>query len=644
VTDAGNAFRAGLVIVAGSIIAIVFFFASKKTSLDERNSLSYYAYLTDASGVNAKSLITIAGLQVGEIKNISLRSMRLDEYIPDFEIRALALLGFPPPSPDIRIVQNEDFDSVIAGLIREDKLPSRDEVYEQKIPKETVLDAIKLARSSPIRVARVDFAVNAAEQIPIDTWMKKESLGVLGAKALFLELGSSPAMLKEGERLINVRSMTATDALLAQAGGIVADVKSITKKLDNDIGGITHDIKGITGELNRFVAGDENSKPLNEIYRLVMNDLRRLSNTVESAVRDANRLFKDKDSDFSMLIANVERITRDIAEMTSAGTPATAVQGGDGGALPGPPGAAEQQGDIRATMASVRKMADDLSSVTSQLKSMLGENEEDVAEGVRSLKVTIDELNRSLRSLSEVAGRVERGEGTVGRLLTDERIADKVESAVAGAADLVASITSLETHVDIGTWYNVQRAANTTIVGLRLQPKPDKYYLVEVVDDGGRLERFTERNQDGEVIRESIREEDNQIRITAMYAKKFFDFLVLRVGLIETTGGVGANLFFLDDRIELRSDLFDFRGPRDTLQTDALPSFYLPRWRTVLKAQPIPHLYVSAGVDDVLNSVGPGGLQLYTRQLGYGFDYFFGVGLTFKDDDLRAILPFIPGG
>jgi phospholipid/cholesterol/gamma-HCH transport system substrate-binding protein len=202
----------------------------------------------------------------------------------------------------------------------------------------------------------------------------------------------------------------------------------------------------------------------------------------------------------------------------------------------------------------------------------------------------------------------------------------------------------METHVDIGSWYNFNRGGNTTTVGLKLQPKPDKFYLLEVVDDGGRLESVTERDVQSGTIRESIRQEDNQLRISAMFAKRFFDFLVLRVGLIETTGGVGANIFLWDDRVELRTDLFDFRGPRDTLATDALPELYLPRWRTLVKAQPIPHLYVSAGVDDVLNSVGPSGIHLYDKTTGYGLDYFLGVGLTFQDEDLRSILPFIPGG
>ena len=632
-SDAANAFRAGLVIIVGAVIAVVFYLSSEKTSF-ARDSVEYYAYLTDAGGINAKSIISIAGLKAGKINNATLVEIPVGDYVVDLEARVLQRVD-RPLNADLKVSVHEDFDEAIADLERMGKLPTRDQVAAEGWDQARVRAAIESAKKEPIRVARIDFAVASQWPVPEDSWVKKGSLGLLGANALFLEPGPSKEMLKEGARLVNVRSLTGTETLLSKAEGIVANLDSMTKKLDHDIGGITSNINGITAELNRFISGDETHKPLNEIYAMVMDDLRKAVNTIEKAIRNVDGKIADDNRDFSKLVANVQRITSDLAQMTGSG-PGSGT-GPDGGP-------AEGEGDIRATMVSVRKVADDLSVVTGQLKEMLGDNEEELGQGVKSLKTTIEELNRSLASLSEVMGRVERGEGTVGRLLTDEKIADKVESAVSGAADFVSSLTSMETHVDIGTWYNFNRDANTTTLGLKLQPKPDKYYLLEVVDDGGRLERYTERDVENGTIRESVREEDNQLRISAMFAKRFFDFLVLRVGLIETTGGVGANLFLWDDRVELRTDLFDFRGPRDTLASDNLPEFYLPRWRTLLKAQPIPHMYVSAGIDDALNSVGPGGVQLYDPNTGYGLDYFIGVGLTFQDEDLRSILPFIPGG
>ncbi len=634
--DAKNAFRAGLVIVVGVAVALFFFLSSQKTTLNEQNSVGYHAYLTDASGVNAKSLITVAGLQVGEIQRIELVPVTLGQLVVDFDKRVQLILDpTGAAAQSIVVEKNDEFDAIIKRLI--DRLGIK-----------TVAEASVL-KGENLRVARVAMRINGEVKIPVDTWVRKESLGVLGAKALFLELGRNEAVLKEGERIVNVRSMTGTDALLAQAEGIVANISSITKKLDNDIGGITANINGITGELNRFLNG-ENGKP--PPLEALTKDLPRLVATVDDILRDVQKVIRGNDDQFKQMVANVQRITADIAELTSSGdakNPVLVQKLDENGQAvvdkDGKPVMVPDEGDLRATMRSVRRIADDLTQVTSQLKSLLGDNGDKVASGVSDLQNTITELNRTLVSLSEVAGRVERGEGTVGRLLTDEKIADKVETAVSGAADFVTSLTSLETHVDVGSWYNFNRERTTTTLSLKLQPKPDKFYLVEIVEDGGNLERLVRTTQEGDETRSSIREEDNQIRITAMFAKRFFDFLVLRAGLIETTGGVGANLFFFEDRLELRSDVFGTRGPRDGLVTDDIGGLYLPRWRTVLKAQPIPHLYLSAGVDDVLNGYDPaGGFRLYNDVDGYGFDYFFGVGLTFKDDDLRSILPFLPGG
>ena len=68
--DAKNAFRAGLVVVAGLAIAIGFIFVSKKTSLDSSNSYPYYALLTDAAGVRTTSMnASESNVRNGKITN-----------------------------------------------------------------------------------------------------------------------------------------------------------------------------------------------------------------------------------------------------------------------------------------------------------------------------------------------------------------------------------------------------------------------------------------------------------------------------------------------------------------------------------------------------------------------------------------------
>lgn len=646
-SDAKNAFYAGLVVLVGTAIGLAFFVVTRKSTLTTDNSKTYYALLSDASGINAKSLITVAGLQVGEIERVYLTRVPLGDFAKReraaLEDAYAALARDGGVAEGQRLLKRAQYEQMHSAWVQRygasdaerasweqgNELGAQAQPMEPALKRPPAWNAEQL-----IPVARVDMKIISDLEIPTDSWLKKESLGLLGAKALFLELGTSDTVVADAARIENVRSQTGMDALQNRAEAIVASLESIARKVDRDIGGITHDIHGITHTLHQFVAGDQDSPPLDEVYSLVMNEVRKVATAVESAVRNVDRMMAGNDSAIAGLLQNLESISSDIATLTAGPT-----------GSPLPDGTVPQEGDLRRTMTQVRKVTDDLAVVTGSLKEIIGANEGEVDQGVKQLKNTLGELNRSLTSMAEVTGRIERGEGTVGKLLTDERMADKLENAVSGASDFVAGLTSLETHVDLGTWYNMNEGTARVNFGLRLQPKPDKYYLIEIIEDGGGIERLTRTlsnssssgsNADS-TEREVIREYDNSIRFSAMFAKKFFDFLVLRAGVIETSGGLGANLLFWDDRIELRSDVFNFSGPRNKVGDDPLyGNFAWPRWRTLLKVQPVPYLYVTAGVDDVLN------VQANPSVNGYGFDYFFGAGLTFQDEDLRSILPFIP--
>jgi len=78
-----------------------------------------------------------------------------------------------------------------------------------------------------------------------------------------------------------------------------------------------------------------------------IEDLRKAVNTVEKAVRDIDGKIAHEDSDFNKLVANVQRITSDLAQMTGSGTgTGTGTGTGADGGVASPNGDA---GDIRAT-------------------------------------------------------------------------------------------------------------------------------------------------------------------------------------------------------------------------------------------------------------------------------------------------------
>ena len=180
-----------------------------------------------------------------------------------------------------------------------------------------------------------------------------------------------------------------------------------------------------------------------------------------------------------------------------------------------------------------------------------------------------------MKAVANILEEVDRGEGTVGKIFGDEEMATKLGEAVESASATVKMLTSLETHVDLGSWYNFQRQKARGNLGLRIRPRPGKYYMLEMVSDWGGMERAVRTTTDENGSRTTIFEQDNTVRLTAMFAKEYLGFLELRAGLIENSGGLGANLVFWDRRFELRSDLFDFGRPANELEGSLIQPYHV---------------------------------------------------------------------
>jgi phospholipid/cholesterol/gamma-HCH transport system substrate-binding protein len=158
-------------------------------------------------------------------------------------------------------------------------------------------------------------------------------------------------------------------------------------------------------------------------------------------------------------------------------------------------------------------------------------------------------------------------------------------------------------------------------VELRLQPSADKYYLIQLVNDPRGRTTFEQTTVDTTNPNEppSYRETrvttTNDFRLSFQFAKRLGPFTG-RFGILESTGGLGLDFHLIDDRFELRQDLFGF-GEQLT-----------PRWRIQVGYEFISKLWLLGGVDDIIT--------------GDRRDYFVGLQLRFNDQDLKSILPFAP--
>ena len=97
-------------------------------------------------------------------------------------------------------------------------------------------------------------------------------------------------------------------------------------------------------------------------------------------------------------------------------------------------------------------------------------------------------------------------------------------------------------------------------LSLRIQPREDKYYLLQLVDDpaGNTTETHTITTVDGVTTDEYEIETDfDSLKFSAQVAKRYYD-LALRGGFFESTGGLGFDYYLLDDKLIFSVEAFDF--------------------------------------------------------------------------------------
>ena len=358
-----------------------------------------------------------------------------------------------------------------------------------------------------------------------------------------------------------------------------ASVQDLQNKVDK----ILDDVKKVTASLSETVGSDEGQEQIERILKNLAETTEQLNLTVREnratirqTLNNVNAITAETRPELARILDNIKAVTQDVSELTAKSDKPN-----------------EDSGELRSTI-----------------------------ERVNRASATLESL---LKHADNVAARIDRGEGTVGRLTKDEKLIDEVEEVVEGVGELVGGIGRTQTIVGLRTDYNFLANTIKSYVSLRLQPTEDKYYLIEVVNDPRGLTTFeqidvdTTNPNDPPHYREIRTVTSNAFRFTFQFAKRLGPFTG-RFGIKESTGGIGVDLHLLEDRFEVRQDFFGF-GEQ-----------IVPRWRVALSYEFLSKLWLLGGVDNILS--------------GDRRDYFFGLQLRFNDEDLKSILPFapLPGG
>jgi phospholipid/cholesterol/gamma-HCH transport system substrate-binding protein len=285
------------------------------------------------------------------------------------------------------------------------------------------------------------------------------------------------------------------------------------------------------------------------------------------------------------------------------------------------------------TVENFEALSSALKEVSSNLNSMIAENRVNVKDGIDNLKNASLKLERAmetLQSLSEEVGpdiketvaslrnvtkKIDTGEGTIGKLINDPSTHDKLDKTLGGINSYIERAERFRMYLGYRGEYLRDPSDLKSYFSLRIQPKADKYYLFEVIDDPrGKVSTKEVAIVPGTTT--EITTTSDEIKFSAQFAKKIKG-LTLRGGIIESSGGFGVDYHLFKDRVKLTFDAFDFDNERRP-HLKAGATFNLNR-----------HFYLVAGYDDFISKVG---LE----------SAYFGVGFQFEDEDLKYLLSAAP--
>lgn len=407
-----------------------------------------------------------------------------------------------------------------------------------------------------------------------------------------------------GERYVEIDPGTAGAPVLTQQsvqipGAQTASIDEIT----DEVAAIAKDVRAITTSMRSVMGGPQGEQRLEDIVENV-----RLITAEVRALIGANRANVDA------TLANTRAITEHLR-------------------------------------AEIPRLAATLDRAANQIAGTVGENREDVRGVVQNLRTLSADLRTTADNLNDITGHVRSGEGTVGKLLYSDEAHERltgalasVEGGVKSLQDTLGRATRIQMDLGItGDYYAglgpqevggvpTSEGAARAAVGLRLVPNPERnrFYNLELADDprGRKREKLnveTRTNPNtgqSETIITETTKYDRDFVISAQ-AGWVLDDLSVRIGLFDSTGGVGAD-YQLGERIRVTGEAFDFGGKRDDNPHLRFLGEYVVRRET----ERTPQIFVRTGVENPLNDTA----------------FVFGGGIRWRDEDLKYLIGSIPLG
>lgn len=272
----------------------------------------------------------------------------------------------------------------------------------------------------------------------------------------------------------------------------------------------------------------------------------------------------------------------------------------------------------QANKKDMGQVISNLKDITDNFKKFTdSESEDGFQKNWKKMSDSLARVDKILTNVDEITSKINRGEGTIGKLVNDEKTAVELNNAIEGVNDFLGSANRMQTSIDLHSEFLAEQSMTKSYFGVRLQPNFDRYYEIQVVNDPkGVVSRksTTETSGGSSTTTDQTVIYKDQVKFTALFAKNFYD-LTIKGGLMENSAGVGAEYKFLRRKLSVSMDAFNLSNSP-------------PHLRANVRYNIAHGFYLTGGADDFINQ------SLYST--------FIGAGLDINNDDIAMLLSKVP--
>ncbi|OGW35303.1 MAG: hypothetical protein A2010_12440 [Nitrospirae bacterium GWD2_57_9] len=284
--------------------------------------------------------------------------------------------------------------------------------------------------------------------------------------------------------------------------------------------------------------------------------------------------------------------------------------------------------DLRKTMANVEEFSYTLKTdggelvlrlneLVASLNGVVGENRENLKVTMENVREASKNAELALASIESAARKIDRGEGTLGKLVSDDSMYNNIDSAAKGLSSYVSRVERLQTIIAFRSEYMFPESQS--FFSLELKPQQDQYYLVELTSDPFGEYTRTETTVTPPGATTVTETYEDKFKFSVEFVKRWGN-LAARLGIIQSTGGIAADYYLLNDRIKFSLDAWNFNSKERNNENTHMKAAVSVSLNNLF--------FVNAGYDNFLN-----------RDRATGFA---GLGVRFDDENLKYLLGSVP--